>query len=314
MLKAAVVYMKPVFANPDANLAHAEKLIHKAALASTQIILFPEFFTTGFAVNDALIPAICKSSQVPLHLASLSQKYNIAIGGSYLYYDKEKKNIYNTFGLFFPSGETFFHNKDIPTALENFCYTNGDEISAFATPLGRIGIAMCWEQLRSQTVLRMQGQVDFVLAASCWWDFTPEDGEFVFQKFSPINQTLAANAPITFAKLLGVPVIHASCTGSFEGLSMSGSQKKCQRPICSKTLAVSADGNLLLPPSEQEGCYFVEFLPQKTGSKTSIPTSAYWIPSIPEPMLQGFYTLNQKYQEIYQRRVLPLCLQGDVSV
>lgn len=257
MIKTAVVNMKPCFANPQANLVYAEKMIREATLANAQLIVFPEFFTTGFSVNNALIPAIRSSQQLPLELAALSRKYGIAIGGSYLYYNKDRKNVYNTFGLFFPSGESFFHNKDIPTALESFCYTYGDETSVFQTPLGRIGVAMCWEQLRYQTIRRMSGQVDFILAGSCWWDFAPEDGENLFQMLSPINQKLAAQAPITFAKLLGVPVIHASCIGDFEGLSMSNEPQSCLRSICSKTLVVSSDGEFLLPPPSQEGCYLV---------------------------------------------------------
>ena len=94
-------------------------------------------------------------------------KYQIAIGGSYLEFDTEKQEIYNTYSLILPTGEVYKHRKDIPTAAEGFCYTYGDEISYFDTPIGRVGIAMCWEMLRYNTIRRMIGKVDFILVASC---------------------------------------------------------------------------------------------------------------------------------------------------
>lgn len=59
----------------------------------------------------------------------------IAIGASFLEYIPEENESYNTYGLFFSDRASFFHRKDIPTALENFCYRKGDEEMVFDTPL-----------------------------------------------------------------------------------------------------------------------------------------------------------------------------------
>lgn len=71
-------------------------------------------------------------------MAGLSQKNRVIVGGFFLEYEKEEGDIYNTYGLFFPEGQSYFHRKDIPTALEAFCYKGGDECMVFDTPAGRL--------------------------------------------------------------------------------------------------------------------------------------------------------------------------------
>src|SRR5574344_808299 len=169
----------------------------------------------------------------------MSKKYHIVIAGSYLYPDVVNKEIYNQYSLFFPTGEIYSHSKDIPTGLENFCYTDGDNVSAFETPLGKIGIVMCWEQLRYQTIKRMAGKVDFVVGGSCWWNFAKEDGKELQEQLSGYNKMLAEHAPYQFAKLLGVPYIHASHTALFTGKSLNG-QNECKRKIEGPTVIVNS--------------------------------------------------------------------------
>lgn len=123
-----------------------------------------------------------ESSKTLEFMREWAVKYQIAIGGSYLEFDTEKQEIYNTYSLILPTGEVYKHRKDIPTAAEGFGYTYGDEISYFDTPIGRVGIAMCWEMLRYNTIRRMIGKVDFILVASCWWNFCKEDGEEIYTR------------------------------------------------------------------------------------------------------------------------------------
>ena len=81
----------------------------------------------------------------------------------------------STFSLTFPDGQVFTHSKDIPTVFEHFCYTYGDRNNVLETPIGNIGVALCWEQIRYDTVRRMAGKVDLILAGSCWWGWCSDD-------------------------------------------------------------------------------------------------------------------------------------------
>lgn len=299
-MKTAVVHMPTVFADVKANLAQAETYIQSAAQNHADIIIFPEFFTTGFALNPALLPAIVESSNIPERLKQLSRTYQIAIGGSYLHYIATENQAYNTFGLFFPTGETYYHNKDIPTGLENFCYTTGDQNSAFTTPLGRIGVVMCWEQLRYDSARRMAGKIDLLVGGSCWWGFTPEDGERTYRALSKKNQSLAYEAPIHMAKLLGVPFVHASHSTGFYGGSLKDSKQICLRPTESRTMVIDAQGSNLFLDDGTPGCYFAEITPGCIQPEIHLPRKKYWILPMPYLLKKGYEMLNAGYSKYYE--------------
>ena len=321
-MKFATVYMEADLGNVEKNEVCAERYIKEAAENGAVVIALPEFFTTGFAVNWQIASSILASSKALEKMKAWAKKYQIAIGGSYLEYDAKAQNIYNTYSLVLATGEVYSHRKDIPTAAEAFFYTKGDEISCFETPIGKVGIAMCWEMIRYNTVKRMQGKVDFVLAGSCWWNFCKEDGEEVYRGLSSYNQKLAVEAPQKLAELLKVPVIHASHKGSFEGSSIFDPSKKANRPIVTKAQIISEKGDVLIQSQEKAGVFIADLsdLSEKDDLERKSTATVFegvkdeanndkqaisWIPQMPEPLLNGFYMLGEKYKEMYEKKTLP---------
>lgn len=300
-MKVAAVKMPTKFCQVEENLIEAEQYVKEAAKQGSEIIVFPEFFTTGFALHQDLLKAIKQSNGVRQAIQKMSTTYKIAIGGSYLIYDEEKKGIYNEFGLYFPTGEQYFHCKDIPTGIESFCYEAGDDVSAFETPLGRIGIAMCWEQLRWATVRRMIGKIDLLIGGSCWWTFTKEDGEQLYTTMSGFNEQLALNAPSQLAKLLGVPYIHASHDAVFQGGTLMNPAKMCNRPIVGHALVTNAQGEELVT-LKKAGVVYEEITMGAVTTEIEIPDKM-WIVDLPQVLEQGFYQLNEKYHQYYMEHV-----------
>jgi|GEM_PF-3452758 len=84
------------------------------------------------------------------------------------------------------------------TNLEGFCYAPGDEETVLETPIGNIGVAMCWEHIRYNTAKRMLGKVDLVLGGSCWWSFSESEINDlkIREKLNQRNHEIALNAPI----------------------------------------------------------------------------------------------------------------------
>ena len=297
-MKIAITNMKAIYNNVEANKKMIKEYVYEASQNGAELILFPEFCLTGFGLDKCLLPSIIESVGIRQWFADLSSMEGIAIGASFLEYIPEENESYNTYGLFFSDRASFFHRKDIPTGLENFCYRQGDEEMVFDTPFGTIGIAMCWEQLRTVTVKRMKGKVDFVIAGSCWWGFSEEDG-VAGTLLKEANSKLAKDAPAKMAEILGVPVFHSSHIGSFPSGSLTEFEKVVQRPIESESVAYNAYGKAICAKKSEQGIIYAEFDDSKSKGK-EIDVNQDWLCDMPELLVKGFYTLNDRFSDFYQ--------------
>ena len=91
-------------------------------------------------------------------------------------------NEYEGKGLFGLNGQLTIQ----PEYQRHYIYNDGDENNVLETPIGNIGVAICWEQIRYNTLKRMAGKVDFILGLSCWWGFSENDPE-VLQNINEEN-------------------------------------------------------------------------------------------------------------------------------
>ena len=152
-MKVAAVQMNAIFADVQANLEKIRHIVREAALKQVQLIVFPEFCTSAIAFSEKMIDVTLQNQNITESIKSLSEHYDIVIGGSTLQFDGH--NAYNVFQLVFPNGQVYSHKKDIPTQFENCYYTKGDTVNLLQTPIGNIGVALCWEMLRYDTVKRL---------------------------------------------------------------------------------------------------------------------------------------------------------------
>lgn len=83
------------------------------------------------------------------------------------------------------------------------------------TPSGPLGVALCWEMARSQTARRLSGKIRLRLAGSTWWTLPDKAGPD--HPLRAVNHEMLVEAPSRVARMLGVPVVHASHAGPFEG-------------------------------------------------------------------------------------------------
>ena len=305
-MKVAVVHMKAVFGNVDSNLDYAEKRIREASENGAELILFPEFFTTGFSFSNKLYEAVLNYENPQKKICEYASKYNIIIGGSYLNLkvDSEKGNdVYNTFTLTFPDGSVYKHSKDIPTIYEHYIYNDGDENNVLETPIGNIGVAICWEQIRYNTLKRMAGKVDFILGLSCWWGFSENDPEDL-QNINEENNKIALNAPVEIAKKLKVPVLHSSYNNDFTGVTFPKGDVSDTRRIYGASQIIDRNGNVILRKmydEEPEILYTSLEYDIKDRPKCTIDTEEYWVPKMPQMFLYGWDNVLPKVEEYYNK-------------
>lgn len=302
-MKIAAIQINADFANVAYNLDNAEKWIRKSVRAGAKLVVLPEFFTSAIGFSDKMFSAVSDNRRARDQMIQWAHSYNAIIGGSFLEFDG--RNAYNMFLLCFPEGSIYEHKKDIPTQFENCYYTNGDTDHVLQTPIGNIGIALCWEMIRYDTVRRMNGNVDFVLAGSCWWDL-PDGAPVERQPLREYNQNLAAQTPARLAQILQVPVIHANHCGKITAFSFPTADRLQTRQLVGATQIVSGQGEVLAAKAFSEGEGFVcAEIEWDSGKRKSVSCpEGYWIPDLPESYLNAWNTLNPLGADYYQKTAL----------
>ncbi len=209
-MRVAAVQLEARLADVEANLAACERLADEAAAAGAEWIALPEFFTTGIAFDDRLadaaLPPDGAATQLLIELATRHGGY---VGGSFLCRDADG-HVRNAYILAGPGGGVCGrHDKDLPTMWENAFYVGGDPADDGVMEVGEItvGAAVCWELMRTQTVRRLQGRVDLVMAGSAWWSVPqwPLAG-----RLEGPNRDTATTVAEKFAAYVGAPVVHAA--------------------------------------------------------------------------------------------------------
>jgi len=287
------------------NLRKAEKLVHEAFRSGAEWVILPEFFTSAMAFHPKMLEAARPIHAEPLQLlVSLAAQHSGVVGGSFIAVRGE--NAYNTFALAFPDGSIFFHDKDQPTMWENCYYIGGSDDGLLDTPAGPVGAALCWEMIRSRTARRLLDKVNLVVGGSCWWDL-PDDAPPHRAALGARNLALLTETPTRLARMLGIPIIHASHCGLFEGRALLDFALHEDRVYRSRYLGesqiVDGHGTVLArrTSEEGEGIILAEIMPGPVeGDRDPIP-DRFWIPELWGSLLRAWEKENALGQYYYQK-------------
>ena len=164
-VRVAAVQATPVVLDADATLAKALVLLGEAAALGARLVVFPEAFfslypsnawahrASTFGGSDELWERFWASSvEVPgpvveeLAAACLRHDVHCAVGVNERDLGRPG-TVWNTLLLLGPGGLLHKHRKLMPTHHERLFHGigAGDDLGAVATPLGRIGGLICWE-------------------------------------------------------------------------------------------------------------------------------------------------------------------------
>lgn len=213
-IRAAALQTTARLGDVDANLADCARLADQAVRAGATWVVLPEFFSTGIGYLPELSARAPGIDAEPTRLlAGLAARHGVHVGGSTLVRDDDG-HVRNAFLLFGPEGLVGRHDKDLPTMWESALYTGGRDPGRIDVGGGTtVGVALCWELMRSQTVARLGGEVDLVVGGSGWWSMPAWPGLGGAERR---NHARATAAPATFARYVGAPVVHAAHAGRVE--------------------------------------------------------------------------------------------------
>jgi nitrilase len=165
---AAAVQATPVFLDRAATLAKACRLIAEAAALGARLVVFPEAFVAGYPYwlwgdRPSAVPGLEQQAfaalwreaiDVPgpateqLGAAARAAGACVVIGVNERESAYGRGTLYNTLLTFGPDGTLLGgHRKLVPTYKERTVWGAGDgsTLDVHATPVGRIGGLICWE-------------------------------------------------------------------------------------------------------------------------------------------------------------------------
>ncbi len=172
----------------EPNLAAAEKLICQAALHGARLVVLPECFAL-FGVKDQSVTGIAEATGqggVRQKLSFMAKKYGVyLVGGTIPVSDSDDDNRpFSVCFLYDDSGNNIArYNKihlfdvDVSDAIgayrESETYQPGKDIVCVDTPLGRIGLAVCYD-LRFPEMFRIlfQQHVDIIVIPAAFTKMT----------------------------------------------------------------------------------------------------------------------------------------------
>jgi N-carbamoylputrescine amidase len=126
------------------NLVRAGHWAEQAVQQGAELVLLPELFSTGYEINsNAWNSAEPQGGPTERWLTDIATEHSLYIGGSYL--ERRGKDFFNTFALAGPTGIIGRVRKRHPCSLEAYIFTDGDDSHVIETPLGRIGVAICYD-------------------------------------------------------------------------------------------------------------------------------------------------------------------------
>lgn len=290
------------------NLQQAETLATEALASGAKIVALPEFFTTPCYVHPRVHEAIVGfDNPAKDMLVRLARQHSAYVGGSMLL--RRGDDVYNTYCLAGPDGRVQMHDKDQPTMWENGYYVAGTDDGVIETEHGAAGLAVCWELVRWRTIRRFAGRVRFAITGNQWWTYAENwpGYDTVFASFGQYNRYLSENAANEFARLLRVPVLHASHCGRFEGRCLIApgldASVRYVSEFVGRTQIVDAAGRMIAGRDAAEGPgVVVGDIEIGDVARPAPATNRFWIPNLTLTHLGTWYHNKACGRSYHQRR------------
>jgi N-carbamoylputrescine amidase len=170
-MHVACIQMASVLFDREANLQAAGKSVAAAAGQGASLVVLPEFFATGCAYEGRLA-----SQAEPLEGRTVEWMRSVARGAEVWLaagiVERMGKRMHDTLVLVSPAGRSWAYRKRYLPFFEKLYFTPGRGVGVLDTPLGRIGVMICWDMFHNRLARELSGRIDLLLICSAWPDVT----------------------------------------------------------------------------------------------------------------------------------------------
>ncbi len=144
-LTVSLAQMDVALGKPEANLAKAWELVIEAKRRGSDVVVFPELWTTGYDLKNARRYAAGLNEGHFARMAEMAKENNIHIVGSLL--EARGGRYYNTAPMFSPYGMVGVYRKvHLFRMMEEDKYLSpGEEVPVFDLRWGKCAIAICYD-------------------------------------------------------------------------------------------------------------------------------------------------------------------------
>ncbi len=145
-LRVALVQMSVARGRYEENLEKGEAFIAEAARGGSELVCFPEMWTTGFdwETNHSIA---AEHESAWRAVSGFAGKYGAWVSGSMLSADSRAR-LFNTHALFSPAGEAvgIYHKTHLFSLIgEDRHLTAGDSLCTVEAPWGMTALAVCYD-------------------------------------------------------------------------------------------------------------------------------------------------------------------------
>lgn len=315
-LCVAAVQMTCEFGNTEKNLACAAGFVEHAAASGATLVLLPELMPGGYTLTEAIWDtAEPFDGATTWWLRALGKRLGVYIGTSFL--EVEGEDFYNTFVLANPEGQIAGRvRKNPPASFEAYFFRAGDDHHWIDTPIGRIGVGICYENALYERYCELQDAgIDLYLRPFSGTSFQAKFP--VRQKDVDFLNVALRDGTAETAKIMGIPVVMSNKVGRLVTKLPAGfPPQDVEFPGFSAV--ADSDGQLLSQlPSGQEGVSIGEVIldPTRKAKQRTPRLHGCWTAAMPWwafiwPLTQWMGERSYRTSGVRRMRALSLSNAG----
>lgn len=226
-IQTTIAQLEPVLGDAEANRGMFERVLQRAKMDGADLVLLPELFATGYSVGPMLDEqAMTLDGEAMRAVRALVREYGLYVVWNFP--ERNGTSYYITSALIGPSGDVLgTYRKMHLFDGENEYFTSGDAFVVVDTPIGAIGLMICYD-VEFPEVARslMLNDADMLLISNANMHPYARHHELYAQARAMENE---------------IPVVICNRVGREPNLR-----------FCGGSMAIDAKGNVLVQAGEQE--------------------------------------------------------------
>ncbi|HVP21481.1 MAG TPA: carbon-nitrogen hydrolase family protein [Anaerolineaceae bacterium] len=209
-IRIAAVQMQSVLGHIKENLEHATSLVEQAASQGAQLVALPELAASGYSLSPRVWQGgEPRNGQTIKWLGKISAKLGIYVGIGFV--EAEGTDFYNSYAIGAPDGRIAGIVRKSNPEVNIFKSCEGPHV--IATPLAKIGIGICADNLFVANLIRMQQHSADLLLMPHAAPLPFKVGGPIKAKEIPEARTSMGNMAPNFAQRIGLPTAFINPVG-----------------------------------------------------------------------------------------------------